>query len=92
MKILGNRVHLKPVLKIEEGGIILPERCQHAYDEKLYEVVAVGPGRKLKDGTVVPIPLIPGEWVICKPFHSHHMFENGERIVDAGLVEMAVAK
>lgn len=92
MKIMGNRVLLKPVLKTHEGGIVLPERNQHAYDEKLYEVLAVGPGRKLKNGTVVPIDLVAGEWVICEPWQSHHMFEDGTRLVDAGEIKMAIAK
>jgi co-chaperonin GroES (HSP10) len=35
---------------------------------KLYTVLAVGPGRRTKRGLVVPLPIQPGDRVLC---HSY---------------------
>jgi len=71
MKLLGNRLHVAPVMVDRVGSVIvLPESLQadHLDSYRLFRVLAVGPGRKTKNGAVVPIECEPGDRVIC---HSH---------------------
>lgn len=43
--------------------IILPDTCH--YDLLTAEVIAVGPGDRLEDGSREPIGIVPGDKVIC---------------------------
>ena len=64
VKPLGGRVLVKP-LKQEElspGGIVLPDSAAKRPQEG--EVVAVGPGRILEDGSRAEMPVAVGQRVI----------------------------
>lgn len=93
LKLLGNRVLLKPLPKtLKSGaGIHYPER--YVDDVKLYEVVAVGPGewRKNKKKKMVfhPMEVKPGDKVLAELFHDHLIMEDGTRIARADYI-MAV--
>lgn len=83
MKLLGNRVLLEPLpLKVfSPGGILFTQIWQD--DEKQYRVLAVGPGRKLKNGTVVPPEVKPGDYVLAELYGEHIKLPDGRRIIDA---------
>lgn len=83
MKLLGNRVHLKPVgqKKISAGGILYVQTYQD--DQMQYDVLAVGPGRNLKGGTIVPPPVKPGDRVLAGLYFEHVTLPDGTKICDA---------
>lgn len=53
-------------------------------------VIAVGPGRRLRDGTIVPPEVRRGDRCLCNPdgLGVRHKFGNGNILVDAGIIEM----
>lgn len=55
IEALGNRVVVEiiPHDEMSEGGIVIPEKAQHRPDEA--RVVAVGTGKMLQNGNLVPI-------------------------------------
>lgn len=68
LKPLGNRV-LVQRLEAEEtvkGGIILPDSAKKK--QETARVVAVGPGKKLEDGKVLPIPVKEGDLVLLDKY------------------------
>jgi chaperonin GroES len=90
MRILGNRVLLKPLEPAERvGSIFIPERFRH-HDPRLvaqYRVLAVGPGRLLKNGTLVPVEVKPGDVVLTNLYSDHQTLPDGTKLVDAGQIE-----
>lgn len=52
-------------------------------DEKQYRVLAVGPGRKLKNGTIVPLEVKPGDCILAELYTDHAKLPDGTRIIDA---------
>ncbi|MCB9739340.1 MAG: co-chaperone GroES [Deltaproteobacteria bacterium] len=69
------------VQRIEEeavtaGGILLPEAAQEKRQEG--KVVAVGNGRALEDGTVVPLQLKGGETVLFGKYAGSEVTLEGE--------------
>lgn len=61
---LGDRVIVKPVEKEErtKSGIYLPDTAKEKPQEG--EVVAVGPGKKTEEGTVIPMDVAVGDIVV----------------------------
>jgi chaperonin GroES len=61
---LGDRVLVKPSAgeEVSKGGIVLPDTAKEKPQEGT--VVAVGSGRVLDDGTVVPMEVKTGDKVI----------------------------
>jgi len=61
---LGNRVLVEPSASEEKsaGGIILPDSAQKRPQEG--QVLAVGPGKLLDDGTRAPMPVAVGDLII----------------------------
>lgn len=59
-----------------QGGILLAER--YAPEQQIYLVLAVGPGRKLKDGTHVPIPVDPGQKVLIDQYSIQSKADAGD--------------
>ena len=89
MKLLGNRILCKPLPKreVSTGGIVLPT----TYDdnEKTFEVIAVGTGKRLKDGTRRLSEIQVGDRILHNQYHGAvFIFDNGDRILDAASVEM----
>lgn len=64
LKPLNDRIVVKVVNPEEKtsGGIILPDSAQEKPQEA--EVVAVGPGKTLDNGRVVPLEVKPGQRII----------------------------
>ena len=75
---LGDRVVIKP-LEAEEksaGGIILPEKAQEKPREG--EVIAVGPGKLLDNGTCAKMPVEKGDIVVYSDFSGTEVTFEGE--------------
>ena len=75
---LGDRVVIKP-LEAEEksaGGIILPEKAQEKPREG--EVIAVGPGKLLDNGTRAEMPVKKGDIVVYSDFSGTEVTFEGE--------------
>ncbi|WP_027356595.1 co-chaperone GroES [Desulfofundulus thermocisternus] len=75
MKIrpLGERVVVKPLPSEEKtkGGIVLPETAKEKPQEG--EVIAVGPGRLLDNGTRVPVDLKVGDRVLFSKYAGNEV-------------------
>lgn len=86
MKLQGNRALIKPLPQgLESVGalLILPP----TQNQMFYTVLAVGPGRKLKDGSLLPPEIKPGDRILIHSFqHDQFTFEDGRKIVDASAV------
>lgn len=69
MQMLDNRVLIKTLKdNITSGGIHLPESRKHRYTEHGV-VMAIGPGKELKDGTRAISQLAEGDHVIIPYKH-----------------------
>ena len=68
IKPLGNRVLLEPIEEEERtsGGILLPDTARKKPQEG--KVVAVGPGKTLDDGKLVPMSVKVGDIVVYPEF------------------------
>lgn len=66
MKPLGTRLLVEWLPHRNKGVIqLLEEDFHNAPDPKLYRVIEAGPGRRLKDGTIIPLEVSPGDRVLC---------------------------
>ena len=68
LKPLGNRVlvqRLDPVEKMK-GGIILPDSAKKKQESAL--VVAIGGGKKLEDGKILPMPVKVGDVILMDKY------------------------
>ena len=80
---LADRVLVKPEPPPEttEGGLIhIPENARNDRPWR-GEVIAVGPGKTLKDGAVRPIAVKPGDTVYYGKFVGHEVRVDGEDYV-----------
>lgn len=80
---LGNRVLLRR-LEAEEtakGGIILPDSVKKKQEQA--EVIAVGPGKKDNQGTLVPMPVKAGDIVLMEKYSGQEITLNDEEYVIA---------
>ncbi len=70
---LGERVVVKPLPteEVTKGGIVLPDTAKEKPQEG--EVVAVGPGRLLDNGTRVPIDLKVGDRVLFSKYAGNEV-------------------
>jgi len=75
---LGDRILLKRVESDErtKGGIIIPDTAK----EKPLEarVVAIGPGKRLEDGTVRPLDVRVGDRVLVGKYSGNELKLDGE--------------
>ena len=75
---LGDRVLVKP-LETEEktkGGIVLPDTAKEKPQEG--EVIAVGSGRTLEDGKIVPLEVKKGDKVLFSKYGGTEVKLDGE--------------
>ena len=80
LKILGDRVMIKvDEPETTEGGIHLPESAQEKPQRG--EVVAVGEGRRLDDGTLVPLDVAEGDKVIFAKYGGTEITDEGEEYI-----------
>ena len=81
LKPLNDRIVVKAVTPEEKttGGIILPDSAQEKPTEA--EVVAVGPGKVLENGKVVPLEIKPGDRIIYAKYGGTEIKVGNEEYV-----------
>jgi chaperonin GroES len=73
LKPLGNRVlvqRLEPEEKMK-GGIILPDSAKKK--QETARVVSIGPGKRLEDGKMVPMPVNVGDVVLMDKYSGQEV-------------------
>lgn len=73
LKPLGNRVlvqRLEPEQKMK-GGIILPDSAKKKQESA--RVVAIGSGKKLDDGKIIPVPVKVGDIILMDKYSSQEV-------------------
>lgn len=78
VKPLQDRVILKRIEEQEtvRGGIIIPDSAKEKQQEG--EVVAVGSGKRLEDGTVLPLEVQKGDRVLFGKYSGTEIKLDGE--------------
>ena len=73
LKPLGNRVLAQRLEQQEtlKGGIILPESAKKK--QETAKVVAVGPGKKLDDGQIIPVPVQVGDVILMDKYSGQEV-------------------
>ncbi|MCI0479363.1 co-chaperone GroES [Candidatus Uhrbacteria bacterium] len=92
LRPLGDRVIVKPAAKEEmtKAGIILPDTVDKERPEQ-GEIIAIGPGRLLDNGTRAPMSLKVGDKVVFKKYSPDEVkVEDQEYLVIAESDVMAV--
>lgn len=78
LKPLGNRV-LAERLEAEEtlkGGIILPDTAKKK--QETARVVALGEGKRLEDGTILPVPVKVGDLILMDKYSGQEVTVDDE--------------
>ena len=78
LKPLGNRV-LVQRLEAEQkmkGGIILPDSAKKKQERA--RVVAIGSGKKLDDGKIIPVPVKVGDIILMDKYSSQEVTVDDE--------------
>lgn len=83
IKMVGDHVLLKPRKKEQVGGIYLPEA-----KVEFFEVVDVGDGIPLPNGTYAPVDVHVGDIVLVPEHIGIEYEENGEEYVIARLSDI----
>ena len=84
MKIKIRPLHDRVIIKrLEEeektaGGIIIPDTAKEKPAQG--KVIAVGPGRKMEDGTVSPVSVAVGDKVIFAKYAGSEIKYGGEEL------------
>lgn len=78
LKPLGNRVLAKALAHPEKmkGGIIIPDSAKKK--QETAQVIAVGPGKRLEDGTTVAIPLNIGDTILMDKYSGQEVSIDNE--------------
>ena len=81
LKPLGNRVLAKRIVTEEKmkGGIILPDSAKKKPETA--EVLAVGPGIRTKEGTLLPTPLQVGDKILLDKYAGQEVVINEQEFV-----------
>ena len=82
IKPLADRIVIKPIEQEEVvvGGIVIPDTAKEKHQTG--EVVAVGPGRKTDDGTVIPTEVKVGDKVLYAKYSgTQFKYDNVEYLV-----------
>lgn len=78
---LGNRVLVKR-LEAEEklkGGILLPDTAKKKQEQA--EVVAIGGGKKDKNGNLIPMPVKVGDVILMEKYSGQEITSHNEEYV-----------
>lgn len=81
LRPLGNRVLVRRIeaeAKLK-GGIILPDSAKKKQEQA--EVVAIGTGKKDKNGTLIPIPVKEGDIILMEKYSGQEITLNDEEFV-----------
>jgi chaperonin GroES len=88
---LGNKALIKEVEKdkVSKGGLVIPDNASDGNFSTRADVLAVGPGKMLENGTVVPSPLKVGDRIVLRKHLGTEVTIGGEdhRIVDMDQVD-----
>jgi chaperonin GroES len=78
LKPLNDRILIKPLKEDEKtsGGIFIPQTAEEKSDKG--EVVAVGPGKLLKNGERAAMSVKPGDKVLFKKYSAEEIKMNKE--------------
>lgn len=78
---LGNRVLVRRLEPEEtlKGGIILPDNAKKKQEQA--EVVAIGTGKKDKNGQLIPIPVKNGDIVLIEKYSGQEVTLNDEEYI-----------
>lgn len=78
---LGNRVLLRRLAAEEtlKGGIILPDAAKKKQEQA--EVIAIGTGKKDKNGQLIPIHVKAGDIVLLEKYSGQEVTLNNEDYV-----------
>ncbi len=82
IKPLYDRVVVKPIEEKEEktpSGIIIPDTAKEKPSEG--EVIAVGEGRLLENGQVVPLKVKVGDRVVYSQYAGNEFVLDGEDVI-----------
>jgi len=81
LRPLGDRVVIKPTPREEmtKSGIVLPDTAKEKPQEG--EVIAVGPGRKLDNGTVEAMDLNVGDKVLYAKYAGTEFKVEGDELL-----------
>ncbi|MBA2368970.1 MAG: co-chaperone GroES [Candidatus Protochlamydia sp.] len=81
LKPLGNRVLVRRLAAEEKlkGGIILPDTAKKKQEQA--EVVAIGTGKKDKNGVLIPIPVKIGDVILMEKYSGQEITLNDEDFV-----------
>lgn len=83
LRPLGNRVLLRRLAAedVLKGGIILPDAAKKKQEQA--EVVAIGTGKKDKNGQINPIPVQAGDIVLIEKYSGQEVTLEGEEYLIA---------
>lgn len=83
MRLLGNRILVRPVRKAQTaGGIHLPADAKYQPDDVVFDVLLVG--------SKVKVELKPGDRVVVRNYHGQDFtFDNGDIIINAEAAELS---
>lgn len=81
LKPLGNRVlaqRLEPA-ETMKGGIILPDTAKKK--QETAKVIAVGDGKRLDDGKILPVPVKAGDTILMDKYSAQEVTIQDEEYV-----------
>lgn len=81
LKPLGNRVLVRRLAAEDKlkGGIILPDSAKKKQEQA--EVVALGNGKKDKDGVIIPMPVQLGDVILMEKYSGQEVTLDDEEYV-----------
>lgn len=81
LKPLGNRVLVRRLAAEEKlkGGIILPDTAKKKQEQA--EVVALGSGKKDKNGALIPMPVKVGDIILMEKYSGQEVTVEDEEFV-----------
>lgn len=81
LKPLGNRVLVRRLAAEEKlkGGIILPDTAKKKQEQA--QVVALGAGKKDKNGTLIPMPVKTGDIILMEKYSGQEVTLEDEEFV-----------
>jgi len=81
LKPLGNRVVAKRLEQEEtlKGGLILPDTAKKK--QETAKIVAIGTGKSVKDGQMIPVPVKVGDTVLMDKYAGQEVSIDDEDFV-----------
>jgi chaperonin GroES len=78
LKPLGNRVLVQRLeaTNTMKGGIILPDSAKKKQESA--KVVAIGSGKKLDDGKIIPVPVAVGDIILMDKYAAQEVTVDDE--------------